>query len=759
MEKTVTKKLRGVLKYGTLLFFMLSCFTSLAQSVITGVVTDEGLPLPGASIVIKGTSTGTVTDFNGNYSLSVNPGDVLVISFVGYSSKTIPVDGRSVINIEMEEDITSLSEIVVVGYGTQQKVNVTGAVSVVNSEELEGQPVANTANLLQGRMPGVQLTTPGGQPGNDAPVVRVRGAVSIGGDANNANKNNPLVLIDGVQSSLTDFGLLNPNNIESVSVLKDAASAAIYGTRAAGGVILVTTKQGKDGRINISLDAYTAVQEAIVLPDFVDSWDYAILQNEARINAGRTPYFTDEEIESLRTGEDPDFYPNTDWFDELFSSALMSKYDLTISGGNDKVTYNISGGYLGQDGILLKQEANRVNFRSNTRVKVSDRISTGLNIWGYRNTAYRSNSPTSEIMRRAYFAQPLIPVFWTKGEAEGEYAGFTDLGTGNPKAVQQPVQRALTGRNKSIQDKFSIQLNNEIQILEGLKYASLVAYTINNNNSSTYRPIAILTRFDGTQAPQSIVETSASRSFSTVINYQVDNILTYDKTLGKHTFNMLLGHSYVDNESSDFNASGTNLPGSLEVLDVAVDDLNIGGEESDWSLLSYFARVNYSYNDKYLLEATLRRDASSRFPDGNKWATFPSVSAGWRISNEPFMANVGVIDELKLRAGYGKVGNDQITNYPHAQSISVEQFYTDVDENLVTGAGITRLANPSLRWEETVSKNIGLDLGLFNNKFQFTAEYFDNVSDGILVRLPLPGIFGGVGSPFENVMQKRCSCI
>jgi TonB-linked SusC/RagA family outer membrane protein len=566
-----------------------------------------------------------------------------------------------------------------------------------------------------------------------------------------------LVLIDGVQASLADLGRISPNEIGSISVLKDAASASIYGTRAAGGVILVTTKQGKKGKVNISFDTYTGVQEAIVLPEMVDSWDYAILKNEARANSGRPDYFTQETIDNLRNGTDPDLYPNTKFFDELFSTAKINKYDLSISGGTEKVSYSFSGGYLEQEGILLNQSAERVNYRSNIRVKLSDRITTGLNLWGYRNVAKRSYYSTDDILRRAYFSQPLVPVRWTTGPAEGELAGFTTLGTGNPKAVQNPIQRAINGENINTNDKFSTQINTEINLAKGLNYNSLIAYTVNNTNIEAYNPLLDLKRFNGNRAPQSITQTRADRSLLTQDRYQTDNILTYDTSFGNHNLSILLGHSFTKFKSDFFSASGRNLPGNLNVLDVAVEDIQIGGNRADWSLLSYFARVNYIFHDKYLFEANLRRDASSRFPDANKWATFPSFSAGWKVSEENFLKEVDFINLLKIRTGWGMVGNDQISNYPHDQTFNFEQFYQDNSGNLSTGAAITNLANSFLQWEETTSKNIGVDLALFKNKLQVSVDYFQNDSDGILIQLPLPSIFGGIGEPFQNAAAARNS--
>lgn len=739
-------------------FGLLTCILFIGMLVqaqelqITGNVTDEnGEPLPGVAIVEEGTTNGTVTNFDGVYTLGVSPeAENLIFSFVGMQKNVVPINNQTVIDLVMKSESIGMDEIVVVGYGTQKKVNLTGAVAVLDTEALENRPVPNTLSMLQGQMPGVQLTTPGGQPGADQPIIRIRGAVSIGTDSNNTSKNNPLVLIDGVQATLSDFGRINPNEIESISVLKDAASSSIYGTRAAGGVILVTTKQGVKGKVNIVFNAYTGIQEAVVLPEFVDSWDYAILKNEARVNAGKNPYFTQETIDNLKNGTDPDLYANTKWFDELFSTGTINKYDLSVSGGSDKVSYAFSGGYLDQKGVMLKQSANRVNYRSNIKAKLSDKITMGLNLWGYRSTAKRAYSSSGDIIRRAYFSQPLIPVRWTTGVAEGELAGYTELGSSNPKGVQNPVQRAINGENVQISDKFSAQINTEIKLLKGLKYNSVIAYTVNNKDIAAYRPLINLTRFSGAIASQSLTETKANRSNLSEDQYQIDNILNYENTFGDHAFNALVGHSFIDYKADYFSASGRNLPGDLEILDVAVDDFAIGGWRSDWSLLSYFARLNYIFKDKYLFEANLRKDASSRFPDENKWATFPSFSIGWKVSEEAFMQNIDFINNFKVRAGWGMVGNDQISNYPHDQTFNFSQFYVDNNGNLLTGAAITSISNSLLQWEETTSKNIGIDLGLFRNKLEVSVDYFDNNSNGILTQLPLPSIFGGVSEPYQN---------
>lgn len=748
-----------VYKFKICLFLavMLCCsIPSIAQGLtIKGQVTDEnGEGLPGATVQEKGTINGTVTDINGEFTLNVtDPNGTLVFSYLGFVTEEVPINNRSTIDQLMIPDIQSLQEIVVVGYGTQKKINVTGAVSTVDPKAITDLPVANSLNLLQGQMAGVQITLPGGQPGADQGIIRVRGAGSIGTDANNANKNNPLILIDGLQSTLTDFGNLNPNEIENISVLKDAASASIYGARAANGVVLITTKKGSLGKPKITFGTFHGVQEATVLPEFVNSWEYAELKNEARANAGTPDYFTQETIDKLRAGADIDSFPNTRWMDELFDRAYMSRYDLGISGGGENVRYQISGGYQFQDGILLKQSAERYNLRTNVQFDVNEKISAGINVGAYRNEENRAFDNTNRILRAAYFAQPLVPVRWNTGPAAGEYAGWTDLGNGNPKAVLNPVHLAENGRRTIVRDRFTLQFNGSYEITDNLKFTTNMGYSRNNNEADAYRPISLLKRYNDNQAPGSFVQTAALRTYSKQDQFQIDNLLTYDLSIEQHDLQFLVGHSSLEVRNENFDAFGRRMPGNIEQLDAATDAFRVGGSESDWALQSFFGRVNYAFNDRYLLEANLRYDGSSRFGEDNQYGVFPSFSAGWRIIEESFMQNVTFLNDLKLRGSWGILGNQEIGNYTSVQNYNIEQFYLDANENLVSGAAISTLGNPLVQWEETSTLNFGLDFSVLEGRVNVNVDYFEKTTEGILTTLPLPGSFGEVNPPTQNAAE------
>ena len=736
----------------------------MLEVTVTGAITDEnGEPLPGATVLEKGTTNGTITDVNGKYSINVKDGNaILVISFLGYRVEEASVAGRSVVDVVMFRDITALQEIVVVGYGTQKKVNLTGSVASLDTDNVNDIPVPNTLNRLQGQLAGVQLTLPGGQPGEDQPIVRVRGATSINndpdGDPNNTNKNNPLVIIDGIQSTLQDLARLNPNVIENLSVLKDAASSAIYGARAANGVILVTTKTGATGKPTVNFGINTGMQEAIVLPEFVGAVDYAILKNEARANRGEDPIFSDEDIQILRDQNDPRV-ANTFWMDELFDTAPMTQYDVSISGGSENIRYLFSGGRVDQEGIMLNQSAERTNFRSNLNAKLTDRISLGMNVWGFRNVAKRGFQTTSETLRRAYFSSALVPPRWTEGPAEGELAGESPFGF-PVNGVQNPLLYALGGHNITTNDKFSIQLNPKIEITKNLSFSGVYGYSVNNNEVDAYRPILQLRTFDGqiaTRGTRNYDQTLARRSLSRDDQYQVDNLLNYSNTWGNHTLGVLVGHSVLNFENTFFLASAEGLAGNIQQVDAGTLNPVAEGRASDWALQSFFGRVSYNFNEKYLFEANFRADGSSRFAESRRYGYFPSFSGAWRISEEDFLKDNPLIANLKLRASWGILGNQEIGNYPSQQAFNIEEFYVDADGNLVTGAAITDLANNVLQWEETTTTNFGLDFTLWEGKLDMSVDYFEKVTDGILVRLPLPPTLGQVNSPFQNaaVVENR----
>lgn len=747
------------MKCKALIFWLIAAFGFIANAQqITGVVYDNDQnPLPGASIVAKGTQVGTVTDFDGNFSITVPDGvTTLIFSYVGFKKQEIEIGSQTVISTQLLLDATSLDEVVIVGYGIQKKANLTGSVTSLDTENVSDLPVPNTLNRLQGQLSGVQLTLPGGQPGADQPIVRVRGATSIGGDSNNTARNNPLVIIDGIQASLEDLARINPNAIENLSVLKDAASSAIYGARAANGVILVTTKTGVVGKPKISFGINSGIQTAIVLPQFVGAVDYAILKNESRTNRGEAPYFTEEEIQILRDQNDPQV-GDTFWMDELFGSAPITQYDLSVSGGSENVQYLFSGGWVDQEGIMLNQSADRFNFRSNLNAKLSDRISLGMNVWGFRNIARRGFETTSNTLRRAYFSQPLVPARWTEGPAEGELAGWTVLGSGNPKQIQNPLLFALGGSNIRTNDRFNIQFNADIELAKNLSYSGVYGYSVNNDKTEAYRPILRYSRFDGTDPGAGFNQTQSRRQFSQDNQYQIDNLLNYNNTWDNHTLGVLVGHSILNFDNDFFSASVEDLVGDIEQLDVGVTNPTVGGNAFDWSLQSFFGRMSYNFKDKYLLEANFRADGSSRFSDSRKYGYFPSFSGAWRISEENFLKDSKLISNLKVRGSWGILGNQEIGNYPSAQTYNLEQFYVGADGSLVSGAAITDLANPALQWEETTTTNLGLDFSLWNGKLDMTVDYFEKVTDGILVRLPLPLTLGEVSPPFQNAAQVKNS--
>ena len=730
--------------------------TTLAMSLrfaVSGTVKNEaGEPLEGATVRVKGSTQGALTNNEGSFSLNLPDGNqTLVVSYIGYVTQEIAVAGRSSLDIVMTADESSLDEVVVVGYGKQRKVDLTGSVSTLDGETVETLPVPNTLNLLQGQMAGVQISMPGGQPGDDQGLIRIRGAGSIGGGVDNASRNNPLVIIDGIQASLSDLGNLNPRNIDNISVLKDAASSAIYGAQAANGVILVTTKQGVEGKAKVSFDVLHGWQEATVLPEFLDSWEFAELKNESFNNAGVTLPFTQDEIDLLRSGSDPDRAANTSWYDELFRTAPMTRYNLNVSGGNDKISYLLSGGYLNQEGIMIETGSERFNFRTNITAKLNDRVKVGVNVWGFRTQSFeggQTNNPNfsgySLALRQANQNPGIIPVFFSNGlPAEGR-----SIGTNYPARLNNPVFTMLTGMRSTEDNRINTQAFAEIELLDGLSFRSQVGFRLNNIFVEQVDPTYETYRPDGSVIGQNTVAILRNQQTQQQ-QMQIDNLLTFDKTLGdNHQLNVLLGHSAVDYRSRSFFARGEDF--SAQVLNAAVSNFNVGGSRADWALQSFFGRVNYSFKGRYLIESNLRLDGSSRFPSGNRYGLFPSLSAGWILSEENFMEGATFVDLAKLRFSWGVLGNQEIGNYPHVQTYNLGQSYVDQNGNQLFGVAVTNLANDQLRWEETRIVDAGIDLSLWAGALDITVDYFQKRTDGILIQLPLPSSLGAVSSPFQN---------
>lgn len=719
------------------------------KKLISGTILDEkGEPIIGANVMVKGTSTGVVTDIDGNFSIQVPPSVILQISYIGYITQEIAIRNQNVIHIRLAEDTQTLDEVVVVGYGTQKKANLTGATSSVNFGKMESKPAANTATLLQGQMSGVQVSGFDTQPGNDNPEIRIRGI----GTFNSGQ--NPLVLVDGVESSFTQ---IPSSDIESVSVLKDAASAAIYGVRAANGVILVTTKRGAIQKPSVTIKQNFALQDALGIPDMVDSWDFAIIYNQMRLATGQNELYTPEMIQAMRDGSDPDRFANTDWAKEMYRIAPMNTTYFSVNGGAESVRYMFSGEYFTQQGVQRGTNTDRYSIRSNIDVDINKKIKAGMDISAQvRDIEDTLNSSNEEdgngnmgyTIRRQ--SSPLIPVKYQNGEWGSVNGVFNQTSLVYPNPVYLAQKGLKETKKYFMQARFFV----DIELYKNLKYRLNAAGVYNASNLKRFSPTEKFYDWDGkliSETAQNSLQNNNARDYK----YILENIFTYDFRIKDHAFSLLAGQSAQYYKYEYFTASVKELPNDfIHVLDAGIVEKNVGGNAHEVSLQSFFGRANYNYLDKYLLEMNIRYDGSSRMPKDSRYGLFPSFSGGWVISNEEFMNDFPALSFLKLRGSWGKLGNQEIGNYAYTQNIDITQNYI-IGGELSSGAALTTLANPDLKWETTTITDIGLDMNFFRNRLQITADWFNKTSSDILVKLPIPQTMGNLDPPYQNIAKVR----
>lgn len=727
---------------------MLLSFTAYAQErTVTGKVYDAaGEPIIGASVVIQGTTQGTITDIDGAFQLKVQPSQTLVVSFLGYKDVILPVGNKNDFKVTLEEDSKKLDEVVVVGYATQKKVNLTGSVASVSSKDIQDIPVANTATLLQGRLPGLVLTQNGAQAGNDNPEIRIRGIGTFG-------NNNPMVLIDGVEGSLSQISEIPSADIDNISVLKDAASAAIYGVRAANGVILITTKRGQaSSRVKVSYSGSYTLQTPGIVPDYVDSYNWALMRNEVNPDT-----FSPEALQKLKDGSDPDHYANTNWLDVVLRNASMHQHHLSVSGGSENTHFMTSVAYSNQEGIMMKTGVERFSFRSNldTRYK---RFTFGLNLSGNKNNVTApAVAPSGEggIMRFvSWFTRPTVPVMYSNG-----HYGYVDGSSMSAEMVKNPVELMSLGHRSNEYWRFNGKAFAGIELWDGLKFQTSLAYAFDLNATKSYTPKSPA-RYD---ADGNIVKAAGETNKEEDYWYRNatwtnENLLTYNKQFNKHNINVLLGHSVIGSRFYKTTASIQGFP-TENIYELKGGTINPGatGESEEYKLQSFFGRVNYSYDDRYLFEFNIRHDGSSRMPKANRYATFPSLSAGWVFSNEGFMKDYRNFSLGKLRLSWGKLGNQEIGNYAYAATLGASgNYFFDQSKDKQAGMVQTSVPNENIKWETTRSVNVALDLGFFNNRIQTTFEWFDKKTSDILMQLAMPGIFlGSLSAPYQNVGAVR----
>jgi TonB-dependent starch-binding outer membrane protein SusC len=718
-------------------FFILAT-TCFAQIQVSGrVIDDEGSPLPGVNISVKGGNVGTITDANGSYQLEVQPSAVLVFSFIGYTNQEVPVNGRSTINIIMATDITSLQEVVVVGYGIQKKELVTGAITTVSPSEITQTPVLRIEQALQGRVAGVTVTNQSGQPG-DAPTVRIRG-IGTNGNAS------PLYIVDGFPVSGIDF--LNPGDIENISVLKDAASSAIYGARGANGVVIITTKKGALNQWNVTYDGYMGVQNPWKKVSVLDAREYMIMMNEGAVNAGLSPKYADPNNVTV----------NTDWQDELFSkNAPIANHQVSLTGGNNKSMFSSSVNYFTQEGIVggNKSKFERSSFRINATHNISDKFkfSNNLVYTQIKRQAISSNLEFGGVLNNAINLDPLTPAVITDPEVvypanavrnkDGNYFGISSI---TLQEVVNPLARLAITHGQTKVDKVVGNVSADYEIVKGLTYRLSAGVDLGYVSSNNYSPIYYL------NAAQNTTQSNTSKSTARYYQWQVENLLSYATSLNDmHFIEAMVGTTALKADFEDlfgFKAGLITTDPSNAFLNNATDaaSAQTAGGFSESSLASFFARANYSFNEKYLFSATIRRDGSSKFGINNRYATFPSFSAGWVMTEENFLDG-SFLEFAKLRASWGQNGSESsLGAYPWAATISTGFGYT-FNGQFVNGSIPAFIPNPNIKWETSEQTDIGVDLAFLQNKLQVTIDYYIKTTKDQILPTLLSGTVGSVGN-------------
>jgi TonB-linked SusC/RagA family outer membrane protein len=707
-------------------------YTPTKDIAVTGRVTgDTGEGLPGVNVLVKGTNTGTTTDATGNYSLSVPDNTVLVFSFIGFVTQEIPVGSRTTINVTMTPDVKALSEVVVVGYGEQQRTKVTGAISSVSAKEIDALPVASLDAALQGRAAGVTITNRGA-PGTN-PTVRIRGIGTVG-------NTEPLYVIDGIPAG--GLNAINPNDIESIQVLKDAASAAIYGSRAGNGVILVTTKKGSQGKTRITADAYTGVQQAWRQLDLLNRDEYVAYGIELQRNSATGQQNPDDLVPQrlLNLGEFANV--ETDWQDEMFRTAPIQDYNLGISGGTESALFNVSGGYFDQKGIMLGTDFRRGSFRANTSFKVG-RVSIGQTLTvahsDQNNEPFNGGRSQIEHMIKSV---PYIPV-----RDASRPGGFRAPDRVDGSDPENPVLNATLRRNRTQNTKLLGTAFAEVNLWAGLKYRFQVGLDMNYSTNETFSPS--FNAGDFSVNPNA----NLGETRNTFVSPLLTNQLSFNRTFGQHTIDAVAVAERQMYKFTSLRAEGQNaLTNDITIVNGNATQPSIGGDAHyQAALISYIGRVNYDFAGKYLIGASIRADGATRFAPGKKWGTFPAVSAGWRIGEESFMDDIPAVSELKLRGSYGLTGNWQIDDYRFLSTVNGNMFYKFAGPALLPAYAITDMASTNIKWETTVMSNVGLDVGLFDDRLTASVEWFNNQNRDMLLGVPLAPSLGYDRGPTENV--------
>ena len=704
---------------------------------VKGKVVDRfNNPLPGATIQVTHSPEKTITDVDGNFNFETIEDAELIVSYIGFRTLKLKTAGENFIHVVLDEDSQLLNDVVVVGYSTNKKVNLSGSVSSLNSEKLASRRVSNVSSALQGMAAGVTVTTQSGEPGGNGGHIRIRGIGTFGGDSAA-----PLVLVDGVEGTIDE---VDPNIIESVSVLKDAASASIYGSRAANGVILVTTKRGgSQDKFSISYKGYFGFQGATMLPQKVDALEYMQLENVAAGNDGSDLPYSDEYIREYVAGmaTDPDIYPNTDWQDLILTeNGFNHGHTLTLTSSSERIKTLTSIGYLDQTGIVVNSSYRKISVRNNMDIKLSDRLDMKFDI--QVSNANKNSSPyEGHAFNYMNTRTPNIVNQFTTGL----YNGANGLMGNNPVLL---LREGGIVKNNVIRATMAMALTYKILDGWNVSVQATPRYITKNNHNyknsvTTYGDPEGTTSFKSGETYNSLTE-SAYRYFY------------WKKQLDDHYFKVMAGmecQTYTEKTLSAYRQV-FNFPQYDQIDAGNIENMNNGGGEYQWAINSFFGRLNYNYKERYLVEANIRTDGSSRFAEGNRYGVFPSFSAAWRISEEPFMESIrDRVDNLKLRASWGKLGNQNIGSsyYPTTQQLSTGSI--SMGGNLYTTSAVTSLSNRDLTWETSTMTDLGIDLSLFGC-INITADWYRKITDGILMKLDIPNHIG-MGAPFQNAGKVR----
>ena len=705
--------------------------------LVKGAVADEnGLSVIGANVFIKGTTIGTITDMEGNFSLEVpSDNDILVISYIGYVEQQIPVKNRKNWSIVLKEDAQNLDEVVVVGYGTQRKGNIATAVTTVKSDVLQNRPVQTVGEALQGQIPGLSVTAKGA-PG-ESPKLQLRGSSVLKSD----NSSEPLVLVDGVPA---DFNFLNPEDIESINVLKDAASSAIYGSRAANGVLLITTKRGKMGKPTFRYNGSIGVNTPMYMPKSISSAEYARIKNEAERNMGRAPIYTDEDISKFANGTDLNRYPNTNWLDLAIQNSVTTRHGLEASGGTEKVRYLVSAGVDHQTGIFPNTQQNVFNVRSSTDISITKKFGISFDI-RYQLRDMDALNNQEDIYKQLIQADPTMVAYYTDG-SYGYNPGFFT----NPLVPLYEGGQKYTNRHEA-----SGIFKLDYEIIDGLKFTGIanVKYTFKNEESRA-RKVFYKNYFTQEVFENGENSFSDRRDYNAYYNLQA--LLNYKKSFGIHNLDILAGYQQESENSDWLKGARSGYPTDIiwELNPGPKDNWSNDGNGEHWALASFIGRINYDYDNKYILSLSMRSDASSRFAKGSRWSTFPSVAAAWRISQESFMKGTrSWLDDLKSRASWGQTGSATgLGLYPSYTLISTGGLILNNTYQQI--ASLKTIGNQELTWEHSDMLNFGLDVKMLNSRLNFTGEYYIKNTKDILLEMPVPLEYG-FGKPNMNVGEVR----